>query len=341
MEENSHNIVTIDEIKIATDYIKTKGLLRITPTINCNKIMPTLQNYLNSKYQDSNNCKYKSINFKLENMQNQGSYKIRGILNILNRFKNDHESILITISAGNFGRSFAYCCNKLNIKTKILMPDFVPEDRVKLISSLGSEVMLVHKDLLLDELDKQLKLTPKSFFVHPFDDLDIIRGIGSLGLEIYHQNEETEMVIVGVGGGALISGIASCLKSLNKNIEIIGVEPEGGNKMKKSIEHGKPMSIDKGESFVSGLMAPYAGKHTFNHVKLFVSDIVLVKDSSVKEAMKILYDDLKIVAEPSGAACLAALLENKINCRDKNITFVISGGNVSIEQLSSVILSID
>lgn len=337
MEEYTNTIVTLNEIISANQNITSKGLSRITPLINCTNILPTLDKYMESKYANSDNYKFKSISFKLENMQNQGSYKIRGVLNILNKLNCDKNKILITISAGNFGRSFAYCCNQLKIKTKILMPDFVPKDRIELISSLGSEVMLVEKDSLLDELEIQLKETPNSFFVHPYDNLDIIRGIGSLGLEIYQQNKQTDIVVVGVGGGALISGISASLKLMNPNIEVIGVEPLEGNKMKRSIEHDRPMGIEKGNSFVSGLLAPNAGKHTFNHVKKFVSDLLLVKDSSVKSAMKLIYDDLKIVVEPSGAACLAAYLENKINCKGKNITFVLSGGNISIEQLYEVI----
>jgi len=278
--------------------------------------------------------------FKLESFQVMGSFKIRGIINQLlsdSELSSDKEKGLISMSAGNFGRSFSYLTSQLGLKATIVMPDNVPQDRIDTIKSFKGNVILAPRtevQIVADDLVSKQNLK----FVHPFDDPKLIEGYGSVGLEILEDmkayNEPIDIVLVGVGGGGLLSGIASAIRlaSGNPSIKIIGVEPSGAPKMYESIKQGKPVKLDKITTFVNGLGAPYAGKNAYFHVSKYVDEVILVEDDYVKQAMKILYEQHKIVTESAGAACVAALLSNKLgDVKGKNIVCVISGGNVSIQ----------
>ena len=174
-------------------------------------------------------------------------------------------------------------------------------------------------------------------FIHPFDHKDIISAVGSVGLEILEDLEDVDIIICGIGGGSLISGIATAVKLSSSKAKIYGVEPEGAAKMFISLKNNAPHKLEKITSFVNGLSPPYAGKTTFKHVREYVEEVVLVTDDSVKKAMKLLYNDYKIVTCSAGAACIAAILENKINISGKKVVCVISGGNCSAKEMSSII----
>jgi len=179
-------------------------------------------------------------------------------------------------------------------------------------------------------------------FVHPFDEPLLFHGYGSIGLEILEDLPSVDVVLVGVGGGGLIAGISAAMKqhSPQKNIEIIGVEPVGASKMHDSIEKGEPVALQAISTFVGGLAAPYAGRRAFELVQHYVDRIVLVDDKDVKQAMRLLYSEQKLVVEPAGAACVAALLNARkldLHLEEKNVVCVLSGGNVSAQDMNSVI----
>lgn len=326
--EDIERLVNLDDINTAREIIFSTNLIRRTPLIkDCENFSDTIIEINN------NQPKRFSLNFKLENMQNQGSYKIRGIMNRVSKINKSKK--LVTMSAGNFGRSFAFASNLMNYDSTIVMPSSAPSDRVDVCRNFGCNVELAERDFITDKV--QTFIDNKYEFIHPFDHFDIISAVGSVGLEILEDIEDVDIIIVGIGGGSLISGIATAVKLSGSKAKIYGVEPEGAAKMYISLKNDSPHKLEKVTSFVNGLSAPYAGKTTFKHVKEHVEEVVLVTDDSVKKAMKLLYKDYKIVSESAGAACLAAILENKINISGKKVVCVISGGNCSAKEMSTII----
>jgi threonine dehydratase len=321
-------LVNLDDINSSRKIIFSTNLIRRTPMLkDCENFSDTIidiNKNLASKF---------SLNFKLENMQNQGSYKIRGIMNRVNKI--DPSKKLVTMSAGNFGRSFAFASSLLKYDSTIIMPDTAPIDRIEVCRNFGCNVELAERDFITDKVQSFIENNYE--FIHPFDHFDIISAVGSVGLEILEDMEDVDLIIVGIGGGSLISGIATAVKLSGSKAKIIGVEPEGAAKMYISLQKNEPHKLEKITSFVNGLSAPYAGKITFKHVKEYVDEVVLVKDESVKKAMKLLYNDYKIVTCSAGAACLASILENKIDICGKKVVCVISGGNCTAKEMSTII----
>ena len=332
-ENQSENIeidrlVNLEDINTSRKIIFSSNLVRRTPLIkDCETFSDTIidiNNKLTQKF---------SLNFKLESMQNQGSYKIRGIMNRVSKINQSKK--LVTMSAGNFGRSFAFVSNLLKYNSTIIMPDSAPIDRVEICKSFGCNVELADRNFISEKV--QSFVDDEYEFIHPFDHFDIISATGSIGLEILEDLEDVDIIIVGIGGGSLCSGIATAVKLSGSKAKVYGVEPEGAAKMYISLKNGAPHKLEKITSFVNGLSPPYAGKITFKHVKEYVEEVVLVTDDAVKKAMKLLYNDYKIVTCSAGAACMAAILENKIDIAGKKVVCVISGGNCSAKEMSSII----
>jgi threonine dehydratase len=174
--------------------------------------------------------------------------------------------------------------------------------------------------------------------VHPFDDPMIIAGQGTVGVEILEDVPGVEAVIVGVGGGGLISGIATALKAENPEVKVIGVEPQGASAMTQSLQRGEPVHLERTDTVADGLAAPFAGQHTLAHVQAYVDDLVIVSDQEIVEAMGLILERCKVVAEPAAAATLAALLSGKISLpRGSTVVCVLSGGNIDRERLRALL----
>ena len=262
---------------------------------------------------------------------------MRGVFNkLLTLPAEERDRGLISISAGNFAAALAFGASVVGVQATIVMPSGAARSKVDATKSHGGEVILTDGDLLeeCNALQKERGLT----FVHPFDDLAVIAGHGTIGLEILDDLPEVDAVIVGVGGGGLISGIAVAIKTQRPHVKIIGVEPATADAMTQSLAQGQPVHIGHPQSIADGLAAPFAGEHTLAHVKEFVDEVVLISDDEIVEAMRRLILESKLVAEPAGSAAVGALLAGAISFPPQSkVVCVVSGGNVDPSVLKRIL----
>ncbi|KAK5876825.1 hypothetical protein CesoFtcFv8_026139 [Champsocephalus esox] len=273
-----------------------------------------------------------NIHIKLENMQRTGSFKIRGVANqFARREKGGH---FVTMSAGNYGKSFAYASKHYGSKGKVVMPETAPASRSILIQSFGVEVERVPTSCMMDVVTRCVQ-EDNMTFLHSFDDLDLIAGHASLGMEVLEVMPQPDVVVVCCGGGGLLAGVAAAIKlSGCDKTRIYGVEPEGACTMYKSFIEKKPVSMDT-KSIASGLAPPFAGKLPFELCQRYVEGIVLINDEEIKAAVSTLYSS-GLVVEASGCAAFAAIVNNKIpGLEGKNVVCILSGGNIGKDELAN------
>ena len=275
------------------------------------------------------------LRFKAEmSLQKTGSFKPRGMLNSLHHLDEEaKERGVITMSAGNAAQlskwALAFASAQLGIAATVVMPQGASRSKAAATEGYGARVLLhggMH-DLLpkVQQLQRDEGLT----FVHPFDDLGLIAGHGTLGLELLEDGPAPDVVIVPVGGGGLLSGVAAALKQKRAATRVIGVEPEGAAAMTRSLESGVPERIEDVQTLADGLAAPFAGKHTLRHVQRFVDEIVLVSDGEIRESLRLILERCKLLAEPAAAASFAALLHGRLQVTTgSEVVCVLSGGNV-------------
>lgn len=278
-----------------------------------------------------------NIYLKPENLQRTGAFKIRGAYNkIFNLSKKEKERGLICSSAGNHAQGVAYAAKKLNVQATIVMPLTTPLIKVEATKKLGATVIL-HGGVY-DEAYNEAKRLEKKYnyvFVHPFDDLDVIYGQGTIGLEIVDELKDVDYILVPIGGGGLISGIALAAKHLNSKIKIIGVEPIGAKAMKDSIEQKKIISLNRVDTIADGVAVKSPGKIAYEFVKEYVDEIITVDDYEIMDAFLMLVEKHKIIAENAGLLSLAGL--KKLDVKNKNIVSLLSGGNIDVVTMSSLI----
>ncbi|MCJ8743262.1 hypothetical protein PDJAM_G00091770 [Pangasius djambal] len=269
---------------------------------------------------------------KLENMQRTGSFKIRGVANqFARRASGGH---FVTLSAGNYGKSFAYASKHYGTKGKVVMPETAPISRSLLIQSFGIEVERVPTQSLMDVVNRCVQ-EEKMTLLHSYNDLDLIAGHASLGFEILEVLPNPDVVVVCCGGGGLLAGVAAVIKlSGCEDTRIYGVEPEGACTMYKSFIEKKPVGMDS-KSIASGLAPPSAGALPYAMCQKYAEEIVLVTDDEIKSAVSALYK-AGLVVEPSGSAAFAALVNNRIpDITGRTVVVILSGGNISKEELTS------
>jgi threonine dehydratase len=275
--------------------------------------------------------------FKLELFQKTGSFKPRGVLNKLNHLSpEDRRKGVITLSSGNHAQALAWAATQSGISSTVVMPANSVRSKIEATRGYGGEVILAEDDLLKTclTIQKDRGLT----LVHPFDDPMVIAGQGTVGMEILEDVPDVDAVIVGVGGGGLIAGIATALKAVKPEVKVIGVEPGGASAMVQSLRHGESVHLEKVDTIADGLAAPFAGQHTLAHVQVYVDDLVIVTDPEIVAAMGLILERCKVVAEPAAAATLAGLLSGKINLpQDSIVVCVLSGGNVDRERLKTLL----
>ncbi|TSK13167.1 putative serine racemase [Bagarius yarrelli] len=269
---------------------------------------------------------------KLENMQKTGSFKIRGVANQF--AQRSSGGPFVTMSAGNYGKSFAFASKHYGTKGKVVMPETAPISRSLLIESFGIEVERVPTTSLMDVVNRSVE-EEKLTFLHSYNDLDLIAGHASLGFEILEVLPNPDVVVVCCGGGGLLAGVAAAIKlSGCEDTRIYGVEPEGACTMYKSFMEKKPVGMSS-KSIASGLAPPFAGALPYALCQKYVKDIVLVTDEEIMSAVSALYT-AGLVVEPSGSAAFAALVNDKIpDITDKNVVIILSGGNIGKDELSS------
>ena len=278
------------------------------------------------------------IFFKLELMQKTGSFKSRGAINkVLQLSEEERSRGVVAISAGNHAQATSWACSQFGIKSKIIMPHTASQSKIDATESYGGEVILT-KEKMMDTCQKLIDEENLSF-VHPFDDLDILMGQGTVALEVINEVKNLDYAFVSIGGGGLIAGMACVLKQINPKIKIIGVEPIKSNVMTNSIKSGKPEIFDtiNNKTIADTLAAPFAGKITFEYVKEYVDDIINVSEDEMIESLRMMIERLKIVPEPSASACFVPIVFNKLNVPSKSkCLVVVCGGNIDLKRIKSL-----
>lgn len=280
------------------------------------------------------------VYLKLENLQKTGAFKVRGAYYKIHKLNPEEKNKgVIAASAGNHAQGVAYAASAAGIKSTIVMPIFAPPSKIAATRSYGAEVIL-HGSIYDESYKKALEISNETgaIFIHPFDDPYVIAGNGTVGLEIINDLPDVDMIIVPVGGGGLISGIASIVKSIRPTIKIIGVEPEAAPKFNVSLKAGHIMEIEAKRSLADGLLTKKPGNLTFSIVSELVDDVITVTEDEIAMSMVLLMERAKTIAEGAGAASVAALLSNKINVKGKKVVTVISGGNADLTTLYKVIM---
>ena len=274
---------------------------------------------------------------KPENLQKTGSFKIRGAYNkISNLTDAEKKRGVIASSAGNHAQGVAYGAKESGIKAVIVMPKSTPLIKVESTKQYGAEVIL-HGDVYDDAYKKAKELEEKEgyVFVHPFNDEDVLDGQGTIALEILEELPETDIILVPIGGGGLISGIACAAKILKPEIKIIGVEPDGAASAYEAIKEDKVVELKEANTIADGTAVKKIGNTTFEYIKKYVDEIITVSDYELMEAFLLLVEKHKIIAENSGILSVAAT--KKIKEKNKKVVSVISGGNIDVLMISSMI----
>ena len=277
------------------------------------------------------------VYIKPENLQKTGSFKIRGAYNkITNLSDEEKKKGVIASSAGNHAQGVAYGAKESGIKAVIVMPKSTPLIKVESTKQYGAEVVL-HGDVYDDAFKKAKELEEKEgyIFVHPFDDEDVIHGQGTIALEILEELPETDIILVPIGGGGLISGIACAAKILKPEIKIIGVEPDGAASAYEAIKEDKVVELKEANTIADGTAVKKIGNTTFEYIKKYVDEIITVSDYELMESFLLLVEKHKIIAENSGILSLAAL--KKLKEKNKKVVSVVSGGNIDVLMISSMI----
>ena len=277
---------------------------------------------------------------KCENLQPMGAFKIRGALNMLSQLPREQLARgVITYSSGNHGQAVALAAERLNAPAIIVMPTTAPKVKVEGAKSYGAEVIFEGTTSMDRQRRAEAEAAERGMtIIPPFDHPMIIAGQGTVALEILDALPDVGTVFVEVGGGGLISGTSAALKQRKPDVRVIGVEPEGAAKMTRSLEAGKPVTLDKTASIADGLMSIRPGDLTFAHVQKFVDEVVLVPEDAIAKAVAWLFRNAKLVVEPSGAITTAAIMLGLGHVdSSRPVVAIVSGGNVEPEKYAEYI----
>lgn len=279
------------------------------------------------------------VYLKCENKQKTGAFKIRGAYNKIATLTQDEKKRgVIASSAGNHAQGVAYAATAFGIKSTIVMPITAPQAKVQATRRYGAEVIQFGE--VYDECyGKALEIQAKTgaTFVHPFNDEDVMAGQGTIGLEILEDLPDVDAILVPIGGGGLISGIAVGVKSINPKIKIIGVQADIIASTKASLEAGELITVPGVKSLADGISVKTPGDVTFRYIEKYVDEVVTVSEDEISYASFMLMERSKLIAEGAGAVPLAALLANKIKVNSNKVGVLISGGNIDIAMVSKII----
>ena len=312
-------MLTLDKVYHAAYVLK--DVVRETALIP-SKINPLCETYL-----------------KTENLQLTGSFKVRGAGYMISQLSEEEKARgVIACSAGNHAQGVALASAKYGIKATICLPDGAPISKVEATKSYGADVVMV-KGVYDDAYRKALELRDEKgyTFVHPFDDDNVIAGQGTIGLEILNELDNIDAVVVPIGGGGLISGVAFVIKHLAPHVKVYGVQSAGAPSMFNSVRDGKIERLKSVSTIADGIAVKEPGPNTFDLCSKYVDEIVTVSEDEISSAILALIEQHKMIAEGAGAVSAAAVMFNKIPVKDKKVVCVISGGNIDVTILSRVI----
>lgn len=296
-------LVTLDDIRAAAARIK--AIVRRTPVLEAGELF-----------------------LKCENLQVTGAFKIRGAANMVALLSPQHRAAgVITYSSGNHGRALAHAAARHGVPAVVVMPETAPAVKVDAIRRLGGEVIIAGRT----SADRKVRADAESAargltMVPPFDHPWIIAGAGTTGLEILEQCPQAATVFIPMGGGGQISGVSAAIKQMRSGVRIVGVEPSGAARMTASLAAGQPVTLDETFSIADGLLTLRPGDLTLAHVQQYVDEVVTVDDTAIADAVRWLFHEAHLVAEPSGAATVAAALQ--AGGRGAHAVAIVSGGNV-------------
>ena len=313
-------MLTIDNVYRARNALK--GVIRRTDVIHAPKLCEGVDLYL-----------------KTENLQITGSFKIRGAYYKMTRLSAEEKARgVVACSAGNHAQGVALAAKKNGIKAVICLPDGAPISKVEATKSYGAEVCLV-EGVYDDAYQKALSLRDEKgyAFLHPFDDEDVIAGQGTIALELAEQISDLDAVLVPIGGGGLISGIAYTIKTMNPNVKVYGVQAKGAPSMKNAIAQGKIEELPSVSTIADGIAVKKPGNLTYQLCSQYVDEVVTVSDDEISAAILALMEKHKLVTEGAGAVGVAAAMFGKVDLKGKKAVCVLSGGNIDVTILSRVI----
>ena len=299
-----------------------KSIIRETNVVRAYGIAPDCELYL-----------------KPENLQITGSFKVRGSAYKIAMLSEEEKAKgVIACSAGNHAQGVALAATKNGIRSLICLPDSAPISKVEATKGFGADVCLV-EGCYDDAYKKALELKEKEgyTFVHPFDDENVIAGQGTIALEVLNDLDNIDAIVVPVGGGGLISGIAYTAKQIRPDVKIYGVQVAGAPSMYNSVKQGEIICLDSVHTIADGIAVKQPGENTFRLVSEYVDDIALVSDDEVSSAILALMEKQKMIAEGAGAAAVAAVMFNKFPLKGKRVVSIVSGGNIDVTSLSRVI----
>ena len=299
-----------------------KNIIRNTELIRAPKINPEVDLFI-----------------KPENLQITGSFKVRGAAYKISRLTEEEKARgVIACSAGNHAQGVALAAQRNSIKSVICLPDIAPISKVEATRSYGAQIELVN-GVYDDAYQRALQLRDEMgyTFIHPFDDDYVIAGQGTIAIEILNENPDVEAIVVPVGGGGLISGIAYTVKMLRPDVKVYGVQAAGAPSMANSVSEKKILTLDSVSTFCDGIAVKQPGENTFEMCCEYVDEIVTVSDDETANAILALMENQKLVAEGAGAVSVAAVMFNKLPVKGKNTVCVVSGGNIDVTILSRII----
>ena len=313
-------MLTLDKVFNAQTVLK--NIIRETNVVRAYGIAPDCELYL-----------------KPENLQITGSFKVRGsAYKIAMLSEEEKKKGVIACSAGNHAQGVALAATKNGIKSLICLPDTAPISKVEATKGFGAKVCLV-EGCYDDAYAKALELRDSEgyTFVHPFDDENVIAGQGTIALEILNDLDNIDAIVVPIGGGGLISGIAYTAKQIRPSVKVYGVQVAGAPSMYNSVKDGEIECLSSVSTIADGIAVKQPGENTFHYVSEYVDEIALVTDDEVASAILALIEKQKMIAEGAGATAVAAVMAGKFDLKGKRVVAVVSGGNIDVTSLSRVI----
>ncbi len=321
-DQNARAMIQLSDIEAALKRIRAD--IRVSPCTHSETFSGLTNN---------------SIYLKLDNQQRTGAFKERGALNKLLMLTGEERNRgVIAASAGNHAQGVAYHAGRHSIRARIVMPLPTPLTKVSATRAYGAEVVLhgTNYDEAFDEALRQSEHDGLTL-IHAFDDNAVIAGQGTLGLEILQQHPDIEVIVSPIGGGGLIGGIACAVKETNSKVQVFGVQPSRIPSMKAAVTHGKPVTLDSAKTIADGIAVRRAGERTLPLVQKYVDDIVTVEEEEIANAILLLLEREKTLAEGAGAAAIAAVLNRKLPLQGKRIAVLVCGGNIDVTLLSRII----